>query len=111
MARLELMAKSATLISEGDMMNRSVRMKQNWGLMPYANMVSSVMPASTMRGNREVFGMHPGERNFNRFPGWLGKNSTHGKNRRLLQEVHSHATTSGEFRRLTIWSASSARWS
>ena len=98
MARLELMAKSATLISEGDMMNRSVRMKQNWGLMPYANMVSSVMPASTMRGNREVFGMHPGERNFNRFPGWLGKNSTHGKNRRLLQEVHSHATTSGEFK-------------
>ena len=28
--RLECMAKSATLISEGDMMNRSVRMKQNW---------------------------------------------------------------------------------
>jgi len=39
--------------------------------------------------------MHPGERNFNRFPGWLGKNSTHNKNRRLLHELHSHMITSG----------------
>ena len=98
LARLQHLAKSATCISEGDMMNRSVRQRQNWGLMPYANIVSSVMPASIMRGSREVFGMHPGERNFNRFPGWLGKNSTHGKNRRLLHELHSHATTSNEFK-------------
>ena len=53
--------------------------------------MSSVEPASIMRGNREAFGIYPNERNFNRFPGWLGKNSTHGKNKRLLLEVHSHA--------------------
>ena len=76
-------------------MNKSVRVKQNWGLMPYANMVSSVTPASLLRGLRETFGSFPGERNFNRFPGWLGKNSTHGKNRRLLQEIHAHATSAG----------------
>ena len=76
-------------------MNKSVRVKQNWGLMPYANMVSSVTPASLLRGSRETFGSFPGERNFNRFPGWLGKNSTHGKNRRLLQEIHAHATSAG----------------
>ena len=44
--RLQIVANAATYISHGDIMNRSVRMKQNWGLMPYANMVSSVMPAS-----------------------------------------------------------------
>ncbi|KAF3788634.1 Replication factor C subunit 1 [Nymphaea thermarum] len=31
-----------------------------------------------------------GERNFNRFGGWLGKNSTMGKNLRLLDDVHIH---------------------
>lgn len=93
--RLELVAKAASRISEGDVMNKSVRVKQNWGLMPYANMVSSVTPASLLRGSRETFGSFPGERNFNRFPGWLGKNSTHGKNRRLLQEIHAHATSAG----------------
>ena len=96
--RLQLLSAAATSISEGDVMNKSIRAKQNWGLMPYANIVSSVMPASTMRGSREVFGLHPGERNFNRFPSWLGKNSTHGKNKRLLQEVHSHAMTSEGFK-------------
>ena len=94
--RLELVAKAATCISHGDVMNRSVRMKQNWGLMPYANMVSSVMPASMMRGGREAF--HEYERNFNRFPGWLGKNSSAGKMKRLLHEVHSHAATSNVFK-------------
>ena len=89
-------AKAATGISHGDVMNRSVRMKQNWGLMPYANMVSSVMPASMMRGGREAF--HEYERNFNRFPGWLGKNSSAGKMKRLLHEVHSHAVTSNVFK-------------
>jgi replication factor C subunit 1 len=31
-----------------------------------------------------------GERNFNRFGGWFGKNSTQGKNRRLLEELRVH---------------------
>ena len=96
--RLQLVATAAARISEGDVMNRSVRAKQNWGLMPYANIISSVIPTSVLRGNREVFGSFPGERNFNRFPGWLGKNSTHGKNKRLLMELHSHCVAGGEFK-------------
>ena len=96
--RLQLVATAAARISEGDVMNRSVRAKQNWGLMPYANVISSVVPTSVLRGNREVFGSFPGERNFNRFPGWLGKNSTHGKNKRLLMELHSHCVAGGEFK-------------
>jgi hypothetical protein len=35
-----------------------------------------------------------GERNFNRFGGWLGKYSTTNKNRRLLEDVHSHILAS-----------------
>ena len=96
--RLELVSKAAACICEGDVMNKSVRAKQNWGLMPYANVISSVMPTSVLRGNREVFGTFPGERNFNRFPGWLGKNSTHGKNKRLLMELHSHCVSGGDFK-------------
>jgi replication factor C subunit 1 len=35
-----------------------------------------------------------GERNFNRFGGWLGKNSTYGKKMRLLEDVHVHLLAS-----------------
>ncbi|TVU24912.1 hypothetical protein EJB05_27377 [Eragrostis curvula] len=35
-----------------------------------------------------------GERNFNRFGGWLGKYSTTNKNRRLLEDAHSHILSS-----------------
>jgi len=35
-----------------------------------------------------------GERNFNRFGGWLGKNSTMGKNYRLLEDMHVHLLAS-----------------
>ena len=66
--------------------------------MPYANMVSSVMPTSVLRGNREAFNTYPNERNFNRFPLWLGKNSTHSKNKRLLMELHSHCVAGGLFK-------------
>jgi len=37
-----------------------------------------------------------GERNFNRFGGWLGKNSTAGKNRRLMEDLHVHVLASRE---------------
>ncbi|XVF00079.1 hypothetical protein REPUB_Repub03eG0254700 [Reevesia pubescens] len=37
-----------------------------------------------------------GERNFNRFGGWLGKNSTMSKNYRLLEDFHVHVLASRE---------------
>ncbi|OMO94457.1 hypothetical protein COLO4_16322 [Corchorus olitorius] len=37
-----------------------------------------------------------GERNFNRFGGWLGKNSTMSKNYRLLEDMHVHILSSRE---------------
>lgn len=37
-----------------------------------------------------------GERNYNRFGAWLGKNSTFGKNMRLLEDLHVHILASRE---------------
>ena len=70
-------------------MNRSVRAKQNWGLAPRQHHLQRHTHQHVAR-EQEVFGSFPGERNFNRFPGWLGKNSTHGKNKRLLMELYLH---------------------
>lgn len=64
--RLRLMAKAADLISQGDVLNRAVRQRQNWSLSPAAVIVGSVAPAAFMRGNRETFGLYPGEMNFPR---------------------------------------------
>ncbi|KAB2595037.1 replication factor C subunit 1-like [Pyrus ussuriensis x Pyrus communis] len=50
--------------------------------------------AALLRGQRET--LEQGERNFNRFGGWLGKNSTLGKNRRLLEDLHVHLLASRE---------------
>ncbi|KAF2589378.1 hypothetical protein F2Q70_00041533 [Brassica cretica] len=50
--------------------------------------------ASFMHGSREV--LEQGERNFNIFGGWLGKNSTAGKNTRLLEDLHVHVLASRE---------------
>lgn len=50
--------------------------------------------------------MLQGERNFNRFGGWLGKNSTMGKNYRLLEDMHVHLLASCESylgRYLFLW--------
>lgn len=64
--RLRLMAKAADLISQGDVLNRAVRQRQNWSLSPAAVVIGSVAPAAFMRGNRETFGLYPGEMNFPR---------------------------------------------
>uniref|UniRef100_A0A803NP07 Replication factor C subunit 1 n=1 Tax=Cannabis sativa TaxID=3483 RepID=A0A803NP07_CANSA len=44
-------------------------------------------------GDGDIFN---GERNFNRFGGWLGKNSTRGKNLRLMEDLHVHILASRE---------------
>ncbi len=46
----------------------------------------------THRGYREVFNPH--EPNFPRFTSWLGHNSTQGKQRRLLGEIHTRMWSS-----------------
>eukprot|EP00899_Mesostigma_viride_P017099 jgi/Mesvir1/25390/Mv01429-RA.1 len=90
--RLDSIARAAHCISDGDLVNRQIRSGQRWSLAPFAAVVSSVEVGSIVRGAREP--LLPGERNFNRFSGWLGKNSTQGKNERLLSDIETHLTVS-----------------
>mmetsp|Transcript_687 Transcript_687/g.1994 ORF Transcript_687/g.1994 Transcript_687/m.1994 type:complete len:1093 (+) Transcript_687:367-3645(+) len=95
--QMQLLAKAADSLSLGDGATRRVRMQQNWALMPFACVIGSVCPAAYMRGPRFAFGLHPGEMNFPRFSAWFGANSTSGKQRRLLGELHTRMTASSNF--------------
>lgn len=92
---MQVIAKAADAFSAGDIVTRRVRQYQNWSLMPFAGLIGTVYPATYSRGMRETFGLFPGEANFPRFTAWLGNNSSYGKQRRLLGELHTCMTSSG----------------
>jgi replication factor C subunit 1 len=91
--RLRILSKAADAVSAGDVATRAVRQYQNWSLAPFAAAVGTVYPATYMRGSREVFSPH--EPNFPRFSAWLGQNSSFGKKKRLLGELHTRMLSSG----------------
>lgn len=95
--RMAVVAKAANEFSAGDLVSRSVRQFQNWTLMPFACALGTVAPATYARGPRETFGLYPGEQNFPRFSAWLGQNSSYGKQKRILGEVHTNFISSGAF--------------
>jgi replication factor C subunit 1 len=90
--RMDLATRAATSIADGDVVNVQIRRFRQWQHAQMGAFMSSIIPAALMRGQRETF--VPGERNFNRFGGWLGKNSTYGKKMRLLEDVHVHLLAS-----------------
>lgn len=90
--RMNYLARAAESLAEGDIVNVQIRRYRQWQLSQAACFASSIVPAALMHGNREV--LEAGERNFNRFGGWLGKYSTTNKNKRLLEDVHSHILAS-----------------
>ncbi|KAH7653030.1 replication factor C subunit 1 protein [Dioscorea alata] len=92
--RMNLLARAAESIADGDVVNVQIRRYRQWQLSQAGSFASCIVPAALMHGNRETF--ESGERNFNRFGGWLGKNSTTGKNLRLLEDVHVHVLASQE---------------
>lgn len=53
--------------------------------MPFANLLSTVYPASYAKGPRETLGLYPGESAFTRFTAWMGNNSSQSKQKRLTQ--------------------------
>ncbi|XP_076902489.1 replication factor C subunit 1-like [Bidens hawaiensis] len=93
--RMNLIARAADSIANADIINVQIRRYQRWQLFPSSAFQSSIIPAALLHGSRETF--EQGERNFNRFGGWLGKNSTMGKNYRLLEDVHVHLLSSLQF--------------
>ncbi|XP_034568636.1 replication factor C subunit 1 [Setaria viridis] len=90
--RMNALARAAESIADGDLVNVQIRRYRQWQLSQAACFASSIVPAAFMHGNREI--LEAGERNFNRFGGWLGKYSTTNKNRRLLEDAHSHILAS-----------------
>ncbi|GLJ22249.1 hypothetical protein SUGI_0418410 [Cryptomeria japonica] len=90
--RMDLIARAAESIADGDIVNVQIRRYRQWQHSQMGAFASSIIPAAFMHGQREV--LVQGERNFNRFGGWLGKNSTWGKNYRLLEAVHVHVLAS-----------------
>lgn len=74
-------AKTASSLSRGDLIERRIRSNNNWSVLPVQAMFSSVIPGEFMAGHVT------GQINF---PGWLGKNSKRTKRSRLAQEIHDH---------------------
>ncbi|CAH1183179.1 unnamed protein product [Phaedon cochleariae] len=85
---MKRVAMAADAISMGDLIDAKIRGSNNWSLLESQAMFASVLPGFHMRGNVTA--------RIN-FPGWLGKNSSATKHKRMLGELHIHAriSTSG----------------
>ncbi|KAK6119830.1 hypothetical protein DH2020_046425 [Rehmannia glutinosa] len=94
MKRMSLLARAAESIGDGDIVNVQIRRYRQWQLSQIGSLASCIIPAALLHGQRET--LEQGERNYNRFGGWLGKNSTMGKNYRLLEDLHVHLLASRE---------------
>jgi len=90
---LELISRTADLLSLGDTIDRQIRSEQNWSLLTQKAMFSTVMPCDLMKGR-----MHGQIA----FPSWFGRFSKQNKFRRLTQQLSMHTASTA--------SASSATW-
>jgi len=73
---LDDIVRAAELVSSGDIMDRRIHQRHDWGLLPHyvANVVSTT---------KAVKGYAP----FQIFPQWLGKNSKRLKHRRWMSDL------------------------
>ncbi|XP_055584351.1 replication factor C subunit 1 isoform X1 [Falco cherrug] len=78
---LMLLSRAADSICDGDIVDKQIRSKQNWNLLPTQGIYASVLPGELMRGHMTQFPV---------FPSWLGKFSSTGKHDRIVQELAMH---------------------
>ncbi|NXN58170.1 RFC1 factor, partial [Rynchops niger] len=78
---LVLLSRAADSICDGDIVDKQIRSKQNWNLLPTQAIYASVLPGELMRGYMSQFPV---------FPSWLGKFSSTGKHDRIIQELSMH---------------------
>ncbi|NWX43031.1 RFC1 factor, partial [Steatornis caripensis] len=78
---LVLLSGAADSICDGDIVDKQIRSKQNWNLLPTQAIYASVLPGELMRGHMSQFPV---------FPSWLGKFSSTGKHDRIIQELAMH---------------------
>ncbi|XP_018567232.1 replication factor C subunit 1 [Anoplophora glabripennis] len=84
---------AADAISVGDIIDSRIRSGNNWALLETQAIFSSVLPGFYMSGNVTS--------RIN-FPGWLGKNSSANKHKRMLCELHAHTRTSTSGNRMAL---------
>ncbi|KAI8338434.1 replication factor RFC1 C terminal domain-containing protein [Chlamydoabsidia padenii] len=82
---MDLIAKAANAITEGDLVDHRISRKQEYSLMPVHSVLSCVRPAYYAEGS--LAGNRIG------FPLWLGQNSKTTKNKRLLANVQNKLRT------------------
>ncbi|KAK4324456.1 hypothetical protein Pmani_004904 [Petrolisthes manimaculis] len=80
-ATLELLAKTAGSLADGDLVEKLIRSHNAWSLLPTQAIFSSVVPGTHMSGHLSAQ---------IEFPRWLGNNSRRNKFDRLMQELHMH---------------------
>uniref|UniRef100_A0A1I7U8H6 Replication factor C subunit 1 n=1 Tax=Caenorhabditis tropicalis TaxID=1561998 RepID=A0A1I7U8H6_9PELO len=73
--------KASDLISMGDLVDKQIRGGGSWKLLNEQSMLSAALPALATGGHLKAM---------LQFPSWLGKNSTAGKKKRLLQQLVQH---------------------
>ncbi|XP_069781025.1 replication factor C subunit 1 isoform X2 [Narcine bancroftii] len=78
---LMLLSKTADSICDGDHVDKQIRSRQAWNLLPTQAIYASVIPGELMRGYMSQFPT---------FPSWLGKFSSTGKHDRIVQELTRH---------------------
>ncbi|RXM31698.1 Replication factor C subunit 1 [Acipenser ruthenus] len=78
---LMLLSRTADSICDGDLVDRQIRSRQMWTLLPTQAIYASVLPGELMRGYMSQFPT---------FPSWLGKFSATGKHDRIIQELSMH---------------------
>lgn len=110
-----LLSKTADSISDGDLVDRQIRSRQNWSLLPTQvyniliivntlvlyhkpiyKLLCSLYRSVCVRLQAIYASVLPGElmrgymSHFPTFPSWLGKNSSTTKHSRIVQELASH---------------------
>ncbi|KAJ3312006.1 hypothetical protein HDU76_002990 [Blyttiomyces sp. JEL0837] len=85
---LSLLSSAADSIADADITDNFFHKTNNWGLMPFHGISATVRPAFFTHGNLVPTGSYFG--GGYAFPGWLGRNSTQGKNARTLKEIQLH---------------------
>ncbi|CAF0765450.1 unnamed protein product [Didymodactylos carnosus] len=80
--RLNLISKAADSICLGDLTSKIVYSSNDWSLLPYMGIFSTVAPSSLVRGTTSRI----------EFPKWLGQCSKTNKCVRLLTELEKHTS-------------------
>ena len=76
---LPALKKANEFITFGDVLSRAIHTDAQWALLPEYGVVSTVAPSFACNNMLQ----------FPEFPAWLGKQSTTGKNTRLIRELRS----------------------